>query len=244
MSVFEKKFRGKAGILVLEVERMFSKNTTNLFFNPGCALSLYRPENVTELFKYLQSNYPQIQMHNICCRHDPGLPNGSIIVNVCAGCDRRFRTLYDGISTISLWEIIDNLNNFPFPNYHGMEVSVHDPCPVRNTPVVHKAVRGLLQKMNIKVIEAEKIGTNSVYCGDSLYPNCDMEKIHTAMKSRADSMPCEKVVVYCVSCIKAMQIGGKVPCHLTDLLLGKSTDPQECNIQKWHKELDAYIEAH
>ena len=93
MSVFEKKFRGKAGILVLEVERMFSKNTTNLFFNPGCALSLYRPENVTELFKYLQSNYPQIQMHNICCRHDPGLPNGSIIVNVCAGCDRRFRTL-------------------------------------------------------------------------------------------------------------------------------------------------------
>ena len=84
---------------------MFLKNTANLFFNPGCALSLYRPENVTEIFKYLQSNYPQIQMHNICCRHNPGLPNGSIIVNVCAGCDRRFRTLYEGISTISLWEL-------------------------------------------------------------------------------------------------------------------------------------------
>ena len=135
---------------------MFSKNTTNLFFNPGCALSLYRPENVTELFKYLQSNYPQIQMHNICCRHDPGCQTAlslSMYVLVVTG---DFSTLYDGISTISLWEIIDNLNNFPFPNYHGMEVSVHDPCPVRNTLVVHKAVRGLLQKMNIKVIEAGK----------------------------------------------------------------------------------------
>ena len=109
---------------------MFLKNTANLFFNPGCALSLYRPENVTEIFKYLQSNYPQIQMHNICCRHNPGLPNGPIIVNVCAGCDRRFRTLYEGISTISLWELIDNLNDFPFPDYHGMEVSIHDPIRI------------------------------------------------------------------------------------------------------------------
>ena len=116
---------------------------------------------------------------------NPQLPDGSIIINVCAGCDRRFRNLYDGISTISLWEIIDKLNNFPFPDYHGMEVSVHDPCPVRNIPVVHMAVRELLQKMNINVIEAEKNGTNSVCCGDSLYPDCDIKKIHTAMKNRA-----------------------------------------------------------
>ena len=223
---------------------MSLKNAANLFFNPGCALSLYRPENAEEIFRYLQSNYPQIQMHNICCRHNPQLPGGSIIINVCAGCDRRFRTLYEGISTISLWEIINGLNNFPFPDYRDMEASVHDPCPVRNAPVVQRAVRGLLQKMNINAIEAEKTGAYSVCCGDSLYPNCGMEKIHDAMKNRAGSMPCEKVVVYCVSCIKAMHIGGKVPCHLTDLLLGKPTDPQECDIQKWHDELDAYIAAH
>ena len=223
---------------------MLPRNTTKLFFNPGCALSLYRPENAEAIFGYLRRHYLQIEMHRICCRHNPRLPNGSVIVNVCAGCDRRFRTLYDGISTISLWEILDERNDFPFPDYHGMEVSVHDPCPVRNTPAVHRAVRGLLRKMNLNVVEAEKSGTNSVCCGDSLYPNCDLETIHAAMRRRADSMPCEKVVVYCVSCIKAMQVGGKVPCHLTDLLLGKPTDPQECDLQKWHEELDAYIAAH
>lgn len=223
---------------------MLSKNAANLFFNPGCALRLYRPENVSDLFRYLQQNVPQIQMHDVCCRHDPRLPDGSVIVNVCAGCDRRFRTLYSGISTISLWEALVALDNFPFPDYHGMEVSVHDPCPVRNAPAVHRAVRELLKRMNIRVREAEKNGANAVCCGDSLYPSCSVERIHAAMKARADSMPCEKVVVYCVSCIKAMRIGGKTPCHLTDLLLGRPTDPQDCDILRWHAELDACIAAH
>ena len=223
---------------------MFSKNIQNLYFNPGCALSLYRPESVEKIFRYLQNHYPQIQMHNICCRHNPQLPTGSVIINVCAGCDMRFKTLYDGITTVSLWEVISELDHFPFPDYHGMEVSIHDPCPVRNAPGVHASVRELLKKMNLKITEAKYSGANSICCGDSLYPDCDMDKIHTAMKARAAGMPCEQVVVYCVSCIKALHIGGRTPRYLVDLLLSETTDPQECDIKKWHDALDAYIETH
>ena len=49
---------------------MLPKNTTKLFFNPGCALSLYRPENAEVIFGYLRRHYPQIEMHRICCRHN------------------------------------------------------------------------------------------------------------------------------------------------------------------------------
>lgn len=223
---------------------MFSKDIMNLYFNPGCALSIYRPENAERIFEYLRDSIPKIKMHSICCRHDPKLPSGSVIINVCAGCDRRFSSLYEGISTISLWEVICELDNFPFPDYNGIGVSIHDPCPVRNKPAVHKAVRNILQKMSMKIVEAKHIGTNSICCGDSFYPSCDIEKIHNAMKQRANSMPCDLVVVYCVSCIKAMRIGGKTPCHLVDLLVGQTTEPQECDIQKWHNELDTYIETH
>lgn len=223
---------------------MYTKDMIGLYFNPGCALSLYRPETAEKIMVYLRENFSNVQMHNICCRHDPKLERGSVIINVCAGCSKRFGSLYEGVSTISLWEILDELDNFLFPDYGGMEVSVHDPCPVRSEPNVHRAVRSLLKKMNMRIVEAEHIGTNSVCCGDSLYPGCDREQIHGAMKRRADSMPCEKVVVYCVSCIKAMHTGGKTPCHLTDLLLGKVTDPQECDIGRWHQELDGYIQTH
>ena len=148
---------------------MFSRDCTNLYFNPGCALNLYRPENAERIFAYLQANFPKVRMHDICCLHNPQLPAGSVIVNICAGCDQRFRSLYDGISTVSLWELIDEVGNFPFPDYHGMNVSIHDPCPVRDKPAVHMAVRSLLHKMNITIVEAERAGTASIY-SDRLFP--------------------------------------------------------------------------
>ena len=45
----------------------------------------------------------------LCCHHDPCLPAGSVIINNCAGCDRRFRKLYEGISTITYREMLDSL---------------------------------------------------------------------------------------------------------------------------------------
>lgn len=223
---------------------MLERNTKKLYFNPGCALSLYKPEKEHEIFAYLKRIFPAIQMHNICCHHNPQLPKGSVIINVCGGCNKRFKTLYDGIETISLWEVIDKLENFPFPDYHGTEISIHDPCPVRGEPAIHQSIRSLLRKMNFRIAEAEAHGTSSICCGDGLYPACSMEELQKAMKKRADSMPAENVAVYCVSCIKSMTIGGKMPCYVIDLLFAEDTNPQETDTKKWHDALEAYIETH
>jgi Fe-S oxidoreductase len=137
------------------------------------------------------------------------LGKDSVIINVCAGCDRRFRSLYERISTRSLWEVIDNLDSFKFPDYQGSKISIHDPCPVRERPEVHRAVRNLLKKMNFEIIEARLIGKQSICCGDDFYQKIPINEVHKRMKFRADSMPCEDVCVYCVSCIKAIYIGGK-----------------------------------
>ena len=213
-------------------------------FNPGCALSVYKPEMEHRLIKFLNENYTQLEMHNICCHHDPKLANGSKVVNICAGCDRRFRSLYEGVTTISLWEVIDGLDSFPFPDYKGVKMSVHDACPIREKPEVHKAVRSLLEKMNITVVETEFHGTRSVCCGDDFYPSLPVEKVNEKMKQRAATMPCDDVCVYCVSCIKSMYIGGKKPRYLVDLLMNEETDPQTYDTVKWHDQLQAYIDTH
>lgn len=214
------------------------------YFNPGCALSIYKPEIENKILKFLKENYGELQLHKICCRHNPQLEAGSLIINVCAGCDRRFRSLYEGISTISLWELLDSLAAFPFPDYQGLKMSVHDACPVREKPQVHQAVRNLLGKMNIAVVETEFYGTRSVCCGDDFYPKLAVEQVHQQMKKRADAMPCNEVCVYCVSCIKSMHIGGKSPRHLLDLLMGETTEPQIYDTVQWHKQLQAYIDEH
>lgn len=215
-----------------------------VYFNPGCALSIYKPDMENRILKFLNENYGEVKLHKICCQHDPQLEPESVIINVCAGCDRRFRSLYEGISTISIWEIIDSLDTFDYPDYKGLKVSVQDACPIREKSEVHKAVRSLLKKMNIEVIETEFYGSRSICCGDSLYPTLPLETIHKKMNERANSMPCDDVCVYCVSCIKSMYIGGKNPRYLIDLLMNESTDPQIYDTVQWHEQLQEYIEAH
>ena len=115
---------------------------------------------------------------------------------------------------------------------------------MRKKTQVHQAVRNLLKKMNIKINETKLSGARSVCCGDDFYPKLSVEKVNNLMKKRAASMPCEDVCVYCVSCIKAVYIGGKTPRHLIDLLMNEPTDPQIYDTVKWHEQLQEYIDNH
>jgi hypothetical protein len=214
------------------------------YFNPGCALSIYRPEAEETLLRFLRDNYGKVELHKRCCHHEPNVEKGALVINVCAGCDRRFSTLYEGVATVSLWEVMDGLGAFKYPNYGGLRMSIHDPCPIRGKPRVHKAVRSLLKKMNIEIAEAEFHAETSVCCGDSFYPSLPADAVNEKMRERAASMPCENVAVYCVSCIKSMYIGGKTPRHLVDLLLGEETLPRVYDTAAWHRQLKEYREAH
>jgi Fe-S oxidoreductase len=140
--------------------------------------------------------------------------------------------------------VLDGLTTFPYPDYNGLKISVHDACPVREKPQVHRAVRSLLRKMSIDIVETKFHGTRSVCCGDDFYPQLPVKQVHQQMKKRAASMPCDDVCVYCVSCIKSMYIGGKTPRHLIDLLMGETTEPQIYDTVQWHKQLQDYIDKH
>lgn len=152
------------------------------------------------------------------CHHDPCLPAGSVIINNCAGCDRRFRKLYEGISTITYWEVLDFLPGVSLPDYGGVSMSVHDSCSFRCKPQVHGAIRSLLRKMNVTVAESEFSREKSICCGD--------------------------VVVTCISCIRSMTVGGKRARYLPDVIFGRDTLPMTDGLTDYHDRLEAYIAAH
>jgi hypothetical protein len=70
------------------------------------------------------------------------------------------------------------------------------------------------------------------------------EDVIVQMKKRASEIPAEDVVVYCISCTKAVFIGGKEPHYVIDLLFGEDSIPKTLDLDAWHKELDDYISAH
>jgi Fe-S oxidoreductase len=213
-------------------------------YAPGCAFMIYKPELAKKVLKFLNENIGDISEHKVCCRHEPHLESGTEVINTCAGCDRRYRELYEGISTISLWEIIAESTVFPFPDYNGLEMTIHDACPTRTETRVHSAIRKLLEKMNIKVVEPKNTRTKANCCGDSFYGIMPPESVKQQMKKRSSEMPCDNVVVYCVSCIKAMHIGGKKPRYIVDLLFGEETKIGTFEPEAWHDELQKFINEH
>jgi len=213
-------------------------------FAPGCALLIYKPELAARMLTHLQKKGPVLEEHTICCRHDPGLESEAQIINVCAGCDRRYRELHEATSTVSFWEILAEDDNFIFPDYHQQKMSILDACPTRDQKRVHRAIRTLLTKMNILLLEPEKTGTSSTCCGDSFLGSLSVDQVKEQMKNRAEEMPVENVVVYCVSCIKSMHIGGKKPRYLVDLLFGHQTEPGIFEPEDWHRQLDEFIARH
>lgn len=216
----------------------------SLVFAPGCALMIERPRLAARLAAYLRAHHGAASEHHLCCRHEPGLPPGTRIINVCPGCDRRFRELYPGLSTVSVWEILASDAAFPLPDHGGAEMAVLDACPTRSETRVHDAVRALLTRMNVRIAEPKATRTRAVCCGDSLYGVVPTAEVEAQMRKRAGEMPAAEVAVYCVSCVKAMRLGGKSPRHLVDLLFGEPTEPGVTNPDAWHAKLQQYIDRH
>ncbi len=230
--------------LILPSIKLSDINMKECYFNPGCALNIYKPDAAGKMLNMLNKYFGTVKLHSVCCHHYPQLPKGATVINNCAGCDRRFRSLYEGIQTISIWEILDSIENLPLPVYRGVTVSVHDSCSYRQKPQVHAAVRNILRKMNIEIIESDYSGMQSICCGDNFYPKISIEEVTKFQKKRAAQMPCRDVAVYCVSCIQSMSVGGKIPHHMVDLVLNEETVPQDTRIDMYHDALNKYIDEY
>lgn len=213
-------------------------------FAPGCALMIYKKELAQKVLEFLNKDFEGIHEHLTCCRHEPGVTEETEIVNTCAGCDKRYRKEYQNVTTISLWEILAKSTTFPFPDYQGKKMTLLDACPTRDQVRVHNAIRILLDKMNINLIEPKNTGTSSTCCGDSFFGVLPVDQVKEQMKQRAAEMPTDDVIVYCVSCCKSMHIGGKKPRYIVDLLFGEETLPKTYEPEDWHAELEEFISNH
>ncbi len=213
-------------------------------FAPGCALMIHDDNLVEKAIHFLNTGIETIEQHSICCRHEPNLPSGTQVINACAGCGKRYNSLYEGISTVSLWELFDRSNNFVFPDYSGAKMSIHDVCPSKTGKSVHDAVRSLLKKMNIEVVEPLHTREHSVCCGNSYVKTLPVAEAKKHMIKRANEMECEEVVTYCVTCAKSMYNGGKKPRYLLDLLFNQPTEIGIYEPDAWNKLIADFIEEH
>jgi Fe-S oxidoreductase len=228
----------------MAVQGLMEVGLARYLFAPGCALVLYKRSLVDRLLGYLRGRFGDVELLLTCCRHTPEAARDRCVINVCPGCDRRYRENYENPSTISLWEVLAESGDFDFPDHASQRMTILDACPTRDQRRVHDAVRRLIERMNIAVVEPDRTRERSTCCGDTFYGRLPTEEVLSQMKAKAASMPADDVIVYCVSCSKSMFNGGRRPRYLIDLLFSEETLRRTCDPVAWHAELDEFIEAH
>ena len=206
-------------------------------FAPGCALMIYKPRLAEKLQEYVEKEYGKMKMLLTCCFNTQSLVPGTCIVTPYSTCDKRYKNLYKDCSTIYFLDVLAKSETFPFPDYGGVQMSIQDTCSGRTDDLYLNAIRKLLERMNIRLVEAERSGKRGKCCGQVFYGKLPIEQVEAKMKARAEEMPKEDVVVYCASCIQSMSVGGKRPRFIIDLLFGEPTEAKNPDITSWNKRL-------
>ena len=178
---------------------------------------------------------------NGCCRpgHQKLTAEDTAIV-ICNNCAAIIEENTDA-SIEYLWQVIDQDPDFPFPDYHGEKMTVQDCWVAFERRQVQEAVRSLLGKMHIEIVEQEENFEKTKFCGVNLLQPCTESNAALAPKRYVERFPhmftpmsakeqvrhfqkhCEqiqtqKVVCSCKFCTEAILLGGKEGIHLLELL--------------------------
>lgn len=213
-----------------------------MFFG-GCTPTADHPEESKKLAEYIHDKY-QVDPAGCCRKNHPKLTDQDTAIVVCNNCANIIEESGKADHIDFVWDILDNDPDFPFPDYHGEKMALQDCWMAVGRDNVHRAIRSLLKKMNIEVVELPQNRNDTTYCGMKLTSLCMESDAKLAPKRYVEQgaemfrpipkeekpayfqeycaqIPTEKVVCYCKSCRGGLLMGGKQAFHILELLFPK-----------------------
>lgn len=227
-----------------------SNQKTAVFF-PGCSLMSLGEDTVFELYEILLKKHPDMGLSGFCCGKPSKHIRGGLkfskrmdfikknhsqeIYTACPNC---YKTMGDaGMDVKSIWPVIDEF--FPKEKLgmlYGQEMMLHDPCTARNNEKDHEAVRSIMHKLGIKVVEFENNRKKTLCCGKiNMTMALNQEKGISILKKRVAECKTHKVASYCASCVHSFGMAEKQGIYISELMLDKKSRPSWGNRIKFVK---------
>ncbi len=222
----------------------FPSGCDTIFF-PGCALPGSYASTLASLFTVLEKMIPGVGLVFDCCTkpsHDLGeqkhfqtmfdelcqiLQNNGVkkVLVACPNCHRIFSKYGKMFEVETVYEVL--VGSGSFSGQQRKEITVHDPCGVRNVESVQKSVRTLLERQGLSIREMKHNRKKSFCCGEGgsagfLRP--DFAKKWTA--KRVHEAEDTSIVSYCAGCTHFLGNSTET-FHLLDLLLAPEASLQK-----------------
>ena len=191
-------------------------------FAPGCALYNYKPDSIKRIQQFLLDKVFIDELSLTCCKECEGSDESMRIIICCPGCSHKYESFYPNAVIFPLWKVLLDID-YPFPDYNGEKMSIHDSCHSRGrySPEMQDSARELCKKMNITLVEPAHTRDTAICCGGSLP---DRESRIRMAQVRAEEFREKNVVVYCTGCARSFSMTNKAPRHLLDLLFNEPTE--------------------
>ena len=204
-------------------------------YYPSCNYTIASPKNAKKIRDYLKE---RMDVAGCCLRDQREIKDEDIGLYICQHCRE---TIESKINTESLWVYLDQLDDIVYPDFKHEKMILQDCYRDRKHPEIHQAVRNILKKMNIDVIEATRNKEKSVYCGTLHYETNNLnllEKLSQYSNTKISELPIElqkelmednfkecdpdlKIIVDCNRCLKGVELAGRKGIHLMDLLVNE-----------------------
>ena len=204
---------------------------------PSCNFTAASPAAAEKIREYLEQKMPVAG----CCRTDAlDYPPGSTAIYFCQACRETLEARAgERFSLLNLFQYLDGDSSFPWPDYAGLTVTVQDCWRDRAHPEIFSAVRNVLRKMNVAIVEMAENRENSHFCGNLHFESSSRELAEQlqaygekplyqlpeevqrlAMEEQVKKLPREFTVTYCNRCKAGILLGGGKAVHLLELAAG------------------------
>lgn len=223
----------------------FPTNCETIFF-PGCAFPGNYASTLTSLFSILQKMVPGIGLVFDCCTkpsHDLGdqehfqtmfnelcqiLQHYGVkkVLVTCPNCYRIFSKYGQIFEVETVYELLARSDD-AIDRHQIQEITVHDPCGVRNVESVQESVRTLLGQQGFTIVEMKHNCKQSFCCGEggaAGFVRSDFAKKWTT--KRVNEAGDTAIVSYCAGCTHFLGNSTET-FHILDLLLAPKASLQK-----------------
>ncbi|MBQ1907183.1 MAG: hypothetical protein II173_03315 [Firmicutes bacterium] len=214
-----------------------------IYYYPSCKFTSAHPELSERMKAFLSARGVRVAD---CCRKTHGLPeSGDTALTVCQACSMIVGENRPDCEVFSVFEYLDALSpeELPLPDLGGERITVQDCYRQQGHEKEKAAVRSLLKKMNVDIVELPGLPEEKMFDGGFLYApiseanmklapkafgraSLDITPLSPAertarMKEYCRRFKTRRVVCFCNSCLAGLKEGlpeGKSAVHLAELV--------------------------
>ena len=213
---------------------------------PSCNFSAASPESSRKIRAYL-ARKPKVRVAGCCRKEQAAMQPEDVVISICLTCSAITREVSPQVTEMSFWEYVLTDPAFPWPDFHGERITLQDCWRARHLPVLHRAVRACLRRMNFQIVELDANKECAQFDGTWLFNRTGVERNRSIapvfaaeaercltplpeaeqrsrMEEHARQYATERIVAYCNACLAGIRLGTqsqKRGVHLMDLLTDK-----------------------